>query len=56
MNDTVKLQEIVRANGSSVFHVNLPLEAVQASELQKGDKLLVKSTGRGRIDIERVDR
>jgi len=53
-NETVKLQEIVRANGSSVYHVNLPLEEVQNSQLHKGDKLKVKSIGEGKIKIERV--
>lgn len=35
----VKLQQIIRNNGSKIHSVNIPLEIIEKTEWQKGDEL-----------------
>ncbi len=51
----VKLQEIKRSNGTTVNSVNIPKDAMEISELKKGDNLEVKSNGVGKLLIEKVE-
>jgi len=37
-----KLQQIIRANGSLIHSVNLPLEGIEITGWEKGDELIVK--------------
>ncbi len=37
----VKLQQIIRTNGSKVHSVNIPLEIIEAIKWKKGDELII---------------
>jgi antitoxin component of MazEF toxin-antitoxin module len=49
----VKLQRVVRSNGSELYSVNLPLELVEMLAWQKGDELEI-SEQKSQIIIKKV--
>ena len=52
---TSKLQSITRSNGSTVHHLNIPLDEIEKSQLKKGDLLLVKTLGPGHLEVKKKD-
>ena len=49
----VKLQEITRVDGSSAFHLTIPLGVVEEAQLRKGDDFAVVCMGVGVLHVVR---
>ena len=50
-----KIQEIKRQSGTTVNHITIPKEAMEISQLQKGDEVEVNALGPGRLEIKKVN-